>query len=216
MALSRTEAGHRLWLRLFFAERVGGVACARLLEKFKTVEAIFAAGEEAFRDPPELARTYLAIHRSGLDAKVDRLEEEVSRVPGARIVTPSAEEYPKRLLSTGAVPAALFVRGLLRNQLPSVAVVGSRRPQTDRAKLTREWCAQLARAGASVVSGLAVGIDAAAHEGTLRGQGHTVAVLGTGLARTYPSHHVPLQDRILATGGAVISQFSPRAAMSWW
>jgi DNA processing protein len=202
---------HRLWLKLFLAPGVGGVTCARLLSTFGTVEAIFAAEAADFKASKVSAAVHAAIHDEGLAGQADRLEETLCAWPDARILTPACTDYPGRLLRASAFPAALFVRGTLANQLVAVAVVGSRRPSLERAALTREWCQSLAEGGVCIVSGLAEGIDRAAHEGALSGSGHTVAVLGTGLDRTYPSHHAALLERILDTGGAVLSQFAPYA-----
>jgi DNA processing protein len=137
------------------------------------------------------------------------LLHEISRWPDARVVTPACPEYPARLLAASTFPCALFVRGRLDSRLKSLGVVGSRRATTSRLRLTREWCRTLSQSGFSIVSGLAVGIDSAAHQGALDASGHTVAVLGTGLANTYPAQHIRLVDRILASGGAVVSQFAP-------
>lgn len=211
MDASTAALRHRLWLRLFFAKGVGGATFAKWLDAFKSVEAVFEADQETLENCAKQPGAYLAIHDPRLDVMVDRLHREHSVWPDARILTPACESYPRRLLTASAFPAALFVRGTLENHLPSVAVVGSRKPKGDRAAVTREWCRQMVEAGASIVSGMATGIDAAAHEGALQAPGHTVAVLGTGLAKTYPWRHAALQDRILASGGAVVSQFAPHA-----
>ena len=205
--------GRRLWLRLFVAQGVGSTTVARLRDEFQTVEEVFAAGVERFHSLPGGLGVYEAIHHPDLEPHIDRLEEQVAAIPGARLVTPTCAEYPSRLRKRSILPAALFVRGSLQEQSPALAVVGSRRTGAHSAALTRDWCQELAAGGVSIVSGLAEGIDAAAHEGALLAPGHTVAVLGTGLAKTYPRNHAALQDRILATGGAVISQFAPFSPM---
>jgi DNA processing protein len=206
---SDTEAGRRLWLRLHCARGVGGVKVAGLLAAFTTAEAIFAADRESLEQIGGRSGLFDAIHDPELEARVDCILEDLSRIDLARVLTPADDEYPKRLRRSHSVPAVLFVRGRLDALLPAAAVVGSRRARAERARVTSEWCRAWAEAGVSVVSGLAQGIDAAAHRGALAGLGHTVAVLGTGLDRTYPSLHAALLDRILASGGAVVTQFAP-------
>jgi DNA processing protein len=211
MCLPGQAADRRLWLRLHVARGVGGAKVARLLAEYGHVEAVFAAGREDLEPRPGLAGVFDALHEPGLEEQVDSLLEKVSRLPDVHILTPDDGHYPPRLLNSPAIPPVLFVRGRLDHALPSAAVVGSRKASGDRLRLTCEWCQVWAEHGVSIVSGLAQGIDAAAHRGALEASGHTVAVLGTGLDRTYPSTHVALQDRILDAGGAVVSQFTPGA-----
>ncbi len=117
--------------------------------------------------------------------------------------------YPPRLAEAHAAPALLYVQGdaaLLCS--PQLAMVGSRSPTEGGRRTAREFAGDLAQAGLTITSGLALGIDAASHEGALAAQGRTVAVLGTGLDRVYPREHRALAARI-ADQGALISEFPP-------
>jgi DNA processing protein len=198
----------RPWLRLHLASGIGGGTVARMLKALG--DGALVAPEAEFARH-KLRHVYEALHSDTLDAAVEALLESLAPWPDVRLVTPADEEYPRRLREFHSVPPVLFVRGVLLSNHPSVAVVGSRKPGSDREELTMDWCKIWAQAGVSIVSGLAEGIDGAAHRGALAGGGYTVAVLGTGPERTYPSPHASLQDGILASGGAVVSQFAPLA-----
>jgi DNA processing protein len=126
------------------------------------------------------------------------------------------EDFPSRLRRIELPPPVLFVRGprsaLERSR--AIAVVGTRRP-TEAGRSTAARIAEaVARRGATVVSGLAVGIDAAAHRAAIRAEGPTVAVIGGGHERLYPASHHALVDQIVAGGGAVISEFAPETSPS--
>jgi len=128
---------------------------------------------------------------------------------GAAIVLATEPEYPPLLRQNPAAPAALYVQGsvpLLSS--PQLAMVGSRSPTPAGAATAREFAAWFARAGLTVTSGLALGIDAASHEGALRGGGASIAVFGTGLDRVYPTVHRALAERIRESG-ALVSEFPP-------
>jgi DNA protecting protein DprA len=136
---------------------------------------------------------------------------------GVTLVTVLDKDYPTNLRLVYDRPPFLFVRGeLRRGDERAVAVVGTRTAsqegQTQADRLARE----LAASGVTVLSGLALGIDAAAHEGTLSAGGRTVAVLGTGIRRVYPAVHADLADRIVAEGGALVSQFWPDSPPARW
>lgn len=124
----------------------------------------------------------------------------------ARTLRPGDGHYPDALARIAERPAELRLRGTL-GERRRVAVVGSRATDEYGADLARELASGLARAGVSVVSGGALGIDAVAHEAALAAGGHTVAVLGTGVDVTYPASHRGLYEAILAAGGALLSQF---------
>jgi DNA processing protein len=128
---------------------------------------------------------------------------------GAAIVLATDGDYPPLLKQTAGAPVALYVLGsvaLLSS--PQLAMVGSRSPTPSGRSTASEFAAWFTRAGLTVTSGLALGIDAASHEGALRGGGATIAVYGTGLDRVYPSEHRELAARIRAQG-ALVSEFPP-------
>jgi DNA processing protein len=143
-------------------------------------------------------------------ARADHLAD--LRASGLTIVTLDDPAYPPRLRSIEVPPPVLLVRGAPASMASArtVAIVGTRRP-TERGRLLAARIAgAVSRAGATVISGLAVGIDGAAHAATVAEAGLTVAVLGSGHERLFPRAHVNLASNIVAGGGAVISEFWPR------
>ncbi|MFI5258962.1 MAG: DNA-processing protein DprA [Candidatus Limnocylindrales bacterium] len=141
---------------------------------------------------------------------------EQVRALGLTVVTLDDPDYPDRLRSVELPPPLLFVRGSTAalSVDHAVAVVGTRRP-TDKGRLTAGWIGSaIARTGAVVVSGLAVGIDGAAHAGVVAEGGRTVAVLGGGHARLFPKAHERLADAIVAAGGAIVSELTPDTSPS--
>jgi DNA processing protein len=131
-------------------------------------------------------------------------------VSGARIMLCTDADYPPLLRQTSGAPAVLYVLGSVAALAsPQLAMVGSRNPTPGGRATARAFAAWFARAGLTVTSGLALGIDAASHEGALAGAGLTVAVCGTGLDGVYPAEHAALAARI-AQSGALVSEFPPR------
>lgn len=144
------------------------------------------------------------------DAAALAADREWLRAAGATLILCSSEHYPPLLGEIPAAPVALYLRGdaavLLSAQL---AVVGSRNPTASGRRTAHEFAQFLARGGLTITSGLAVGIDAAAHEGALAAPGRTIGVQGCGLDQVYPPEHAPLARAILAQGGALLSEFPP-------
>lgn len=125
---------------------------------------------------------------------------------GVRILLRGEDDYPESLLQIPDPPLALYVLGSVRREEPAVAVVGARKSTVYGRTQAERFAGAIARAGVSVVSGLARGVDAAAHEGALSVSGRTVAVLGSGLDRIYPPEHKGLAARI-AENGLILSEF---------
>lgn len=135
---------------------------------------------------------------------------------GARAVHPGEAGYPERLLALAAPPTPLWIRGVWTPARRAVALVGARAATARALEAARDLGAALAQAGVDVVSGGALGVDAASHRGALdvagaENAGHTVAVLGTGIDVAYPERNAQLFDEIVATGGALMTQFAPGA-----
>ena len=138
-----------------------------------------------------------------------RPERERTRAHGvgARVIAWGEEGYPAALRDLPDPPCALYLRGaLLDCDARAVAVTGARRATPYGMRVARALAGDLARAGVTIVAGLARGIDAAAHEGALSSGGRTIAVLGSGLLRPYPPEHLDLVERI-AKQGVVLSEF---------
>jgi DNA processing protein len=138
-----------------------------------------------------------------LDAELQRIEKS-----GVRVVSCDDAEYPKNLREIYDPPLVLYVKGTLteRDAL-AIAVVGSRRTTLYGQDMARKLAFQLARVGVTVVSGLARGIDTAAHNGALQAKGRTVAVIGCGIDIVYPTENKKLADEIVEKGGAVVTEF---------
>jgi DNA processing protein len=129
---------------------------------------------------------------------------------GTHVLLHGEAGYPPLLAQITAAPPVLFVQGRLEAlSAPQLAMVGSRNPTAGGRATARDFAAYFARMGLTITSGLAVGIDAAAHEGALLGGGATVAVCGTGLDEVYPQQHAGLAERV-RTHGALVSEFPPR------
>lgn len=134
---------------------------------------------------------------------------------GARAIVPSDDEYPARLREIAAPPPLLFVRGSPLHELePVLAIVGARACTSGAKRFARRLGEELAAAGFTVCSGLARGIDGAAHDGALS-TGRTIAVLGTGIDVCYPSEHRELAER-MARSGALVTEFPPGIGPRAW
>lgn len=150
------------------------------------------------------AREELPAHRAWVEELLAATEAE-----GIRLTTVLDDDYPENLRLIYNLPPFLFYRGELRPEdARAVAVVGTRRPTEAGLRRARQLATRLATDGVVVLSGLARGIDTAAHEAALQAGGRTIAVLGTGIRRTYPPENADLAERIAATG-ALVSQFWP-------
>ncbi|WP_119354409.1 DNA-processing protein DprA [Azohydromonas sediminis] len=197
------------WLRLLLSPGVGRDAARRLLAAFGSPQAVFAASATARRAvvPPPLAEA-LAAPPESWQAQCDATAAWLAGDATRRIVTLGDALYPPALLHTADPPLLLFVHGRaeLLAARDALAIVGSRNPTAQGRDNARAFAAHFARAGWTVVSGLALGIDGAAHEGALEGGGGTVAVMGTGIDRVYPPRHRELAHRI-ARDGALVSEF---------
>jgi len=194
------------WLRLACTPGIGATLGARLMEHYATPARIFAAGEAGWRElgVPRAARAALAAPDQ---ARIDETQRWLDR-DNHHFVTSAHPDYPEALAELSPAPPWLYALGdteLLNH--PAIAIVGSRNPTPGGLETAREFGAALAGAGLVVVSGLARGIDAAAHEGALAADGMTIAVCGTGLDRVYPAMHKDLAERIAARG-LLVSEFA--------
>jgi DNA processing protein len=197
------------WLRLLLSPGVGRDAARRLLAAFGSPQAVFAASTTARRAvvPPSLAEA-LATPPESWQAQCDATAAWLAGDATRRVVTLGDALYPPALLHTADPPLLLFVQGRaeLLAARDALAIVGSRSPTAQGHDNARAFATHFARAGWTVVSGLALGIDGAAHEGALEGGGGTVAVMGTGIDRVYPARHRDLAHRV-ARDGALVSEF---------
>ena len=198
-------------LRLSMLPGIGPRTLASLLEQFGSPRHVLAAsGPELACVPgvgPKLIHAIrTATHHVDVDAIIQWCREN-----DTQILCSQTDEYPRCLADLCDAPPILFARGeLTAEDELAVAIVGTRHATTYGLKQAERFGYALARAGVTVVSGLARGIDAAGHEGALNGSGRTLDVLGGGLNQIYPSEHKGLAKAI-AADGAVISEYAPDA-----
>jgi DNA processing protein len=200
------------WLRLIETPQVGRESARKLLAAFGSPHAVLSATTAARQHvvPAETAKAFDETSETLLaliDTTADWLAAGTEEVP-RQVLTLGDPGYPNALLETADPPLLLYLQGnsaLL--SAPSLAVVGSRNPTPQGKENARSFSAHLSQAGLTIVSGMAMGIDGAAHEGGLTGSGRTVAVVGTGLDRVYPRRHLELAHRI-ANQGLIISEYS--------
>ena len=197
------------WIALNMTPGVGPRVAARLLERFGSAEAVYGALRaelERLRLRPE---TVESIALKDRHEEAARELERVRKLGGADVLVLDDGTYPALLREIADPPITLYVRGPWAECLdaPSVALVGSRRASTYGQNVASKLARDLASRGVTIISGLARGIDAAAHRGALEAAGRTVAVLGTGIDEIYPRDHRRLAEEILERGGALVSQF---------
>lgn len=193
----------KYWLALQRVEKIGIIGFRRLLECFGSPERVFSAPLEALKAFSFIgAKTARQIKSFQEWGQVDS-ELEKARSLGVRILPFTDPSYPRRLREIHDFPPLLYVRGELRADETCVAVVGSRAAGVYGHYTAERISRELALRGVTVVSGLARGIDTAAHRGALAGKGRTIAVLGCGLDVTYPPENGALLQEIARRGAAI-------------
>lgn len=193
------------WLILKHVPGVGNLLFKRLIDRFQSPDQVFQASDGRLLSVEGITpRLIQAIRKQNLPEAARRDLELVfkKKIGLITLVDPG---YPPLLKQIPDPPPWLYVLGCLENTDPTIAVVGSRNATDYGMTTTRRLCSDLSVRGMTVVSGMARGIDTAAHEGALRAKGKTIAVLGSGLERIYPAENVALYHRIAETG-AVISE----------
>jgi DNA processing protein len=196
------------YIALNMIDEVGPVRVRALLDRFGTPETILHAsrGELMRVDGvgEEVARNITSWRdKIDLDAELARIEKA-----SISIVTRDDAIYPKNLREIYDPPLVLYVKGTLKeNERMAIGVVGSRRTTLYGQEMSRKLAFQLARLGIAVISGLARGIDTEAHKGALQAKGRTVAVIGCGIDSVYPPENAKLAEQVVATGGAIVTEF---------
>ena len=195
------------WVAFHHVAYIGPARLRRLLDMFGSLEAAWHASPEELRrcleqrPVNELLQTRTSLDLSKMMLAVER--------DGARFTTSNEREYPLLLKEIAAPPPVLYYRGeLLETDTTAVAIVGTRRITPYGREMTTRIAGDLARAGVTIVSGLARGVDGVAHQAALDAGGRTIAVLGSGVNRIYPPEHRKLAERI-AEQGAVVSDYLP-------
>lgn len=199
------------WLHLVLTHGVGSSTARDLLARFGLPSQILSAGFPALQKcvPEKIALALSTKPDDGLQAQIDKSLAWASE-PGNHVLTLADTNYPPALLSIADPPPLLYAKG--RTELlsrPAVAIVGSRNATAQGMQNAERFAQTLSTAGLCVVSGLALGIDAAAHAGAcsaVSGQGSTIAITGTGLDLVYPAKHRALAHRI-AEQGCLLSEY---------
>ncbi|HEX6722286.1 MAG TPA: DNA-processing protein DprA [Burkholderiaceae bacterium] len=201
-------SGLAAWLRLLLTPGLGRAAARKLLATFGPPQAVFDSSGARRRECIG-AQAAAALDREpeALTPTLHRLRAWLAEGPARDWVALDDARYPQALLQSPDPPLLLYAIGrceLLNT--PSIAIVGSRNPTPQGADNARAFAEQLGRAGLTIVSGMALGIDGAAHSGALAGGAGTIAVVGTGLDRVYPRAHRDLAHQI-AERGLMVSEF---------
>lgn len=203
--MTHTEA----CIALNMVPKMGPVRLRNLLEVFETPQRILCARASELRTVDGIGQDVSETIASW-EKHVD-LEAELKRIAdfGANVITQESPEYPRLLREIHNPPIVLYVWGKLdKLDHHAIGIVGSRQTSHYGLECAKKLSYQLAYAGMTVVSGLARGIDTAAHQGALAAKGRTVAVLGSGLLNIYPKENIPLAEKIVESGAAVVSEFS--------
>lgn len=206
MPVPPAGAAPAAWLGLACVPGLGPEAARKLLKAFGGPETVLDASQTALA-PVVGQKLAKAIAEEG---KGDKVEAALRWLEAAEnhLVTWADEDYPARLLEIGDPPFVLYLKGrreLLSN--PALGVVGSRNATAGGIQLAEAFSESLSRAGLTIVSGMAMGIDAAAHAGGLSGIGSTIAVVGTGQDLVYPARNRALAHQ-LAESGLIVSEFN--------
>ncbi len=195
------------WFFLKTVPGIGNHIFKRLINNFNSPEQVLDAKKEDLLKVDGLTpRLFSALRQHKMPEWVEK-DLIVADKKHYRILTMSDPEYPSLLLEIPDPPPLLYMYGNLRHPINGIAIVGSRNATHYGISATKRLCTSLASNNITVVSGMARGIDTAAHEGALLGKGKTIAVLGSGLERIYPAENRGLFHKIAETG-AVISEFS--------
>lgn len=204
----------RPWLMLRAIPGVGDAILLKLVQEFGSPGAVLSATQAALEDAgcrPQLGE---AIRRGPDTDAIKQLDHELAQLPqrGISVLTYLDAGYPAPLKGIADPPPLLYVQGtLLETDDRAVAIVGTRKVSSAGRAFAEELASDLAALGFTIVSGLARGVDAAAHRGALAAQGRTLAVMGCGLDRTYPADHRQLRESI-EERGAVLSELPLGAA----
>ncbi|HJT80063.1 MAG TPA: DNA-processing protein DprA [Chthoniobacterales bacterium] len=188
---------------------MGPVRLRKLLEVFETPEQVLAAKRDQLRKIEGIG-SEVADQITGWESIVD-LSAELERIRdfGASVITQNSKEYPRSLAEIHSPPIVLYVWGEIQERdHHAIGVIGARRTTHYGMECAKKLSYQLAYAGLTVISGLARGIDTAAHHGAIAAKGRTIAVIGSGLMEIYPPENRALAEKIRNGNGAVVSEFS--------
>ncbi len=207
MAVQSSISQQSYWLALAMTPGLGPTRGRKLVQHFGSPDRVFHASLTELEAAGLLAVSAQAI---GTGLSLTKAEEEMAKAneAGAKIITPADAQFPERLLEIYDPPLCLYVRGdaSILTQ-PGIAVVGTRHPTPYGVGMSERLSCDLSARGLIIISGLARGVDTAAHRGTVNAKGKTIAVFGTGVDVLYPRENAKLAEQILSLGGALISEF---------
>ena len=196
-------------LRLYLIEGIGPRLIQNLVSEFSTVENIFTASQRELTAIPGIGKTLAARIFHSCDSEATKTIA-LCQENDIEIITSDSKHYSSLLSETFTPPIILFRQGIRSPQTRNIAVVGTRRCSPYGRRTAIQLSQQLSKHGYTIVSGLAYGIDEAAHTAALNAGGETIAVLGSGLLRIYPQQHQALAHRV-SQQGSLISEFPPHA-----
>ena len=200
------ENSLQTWLRLNHCKGVGVSAIQTLIEHFGALESVFEAGERAL-SASGIGQKAVASIIAGANEQAVECDMRWSEQAGQHIIPLNSNHYPERLRSIGSPPPVLYVKGDVDVlHTPQLAIVGSRKPTHAGRETAQAFSKSIAATGLTITSGMALGIDAASHQGALLARGLTIAVAATGLDRIYPAQHRELAGQIIEEG-AIVSEF---------
>jgi DNA processing protein len=211
------SARARTLLALTMVPGLGPIRIAQLIESLGSAEGIFTATSSQIariRGIGPSTATQIATH---LHPALDRIDEELEQIAraGAHVVSIEDPHYPAMLKATPSSPPILMIRGCFDHRQANkytVSIVGSRSCSVYGSEQATRFAGAFARAGLTVISGGARGIDTAAHRGAIRAGGTTAVVLGCGIGKVYPPENAGLFDEIVESGGAIISELPVNAS----
>lgn len=204
------------WVTLVWQGGVGPVGFARLLGRFGSAQAAMNASDQDLSWPPLKLKPKQVMNVSAAADNVELVAGFISdmRREGIEVICAFEDHYPPLLRGVTNPPPVICVRGeLLAEDDPALAIIGTRRPTRDGEANARAIARACAERGVTIISGLALGVDTAAHRGALDVGGRTVAVLGSGIRRIYPPKNKRLAG-LIAKSGALISETPPSAGTS--
>lgn len=205
------------WLALNRIPELGPVSQRLLLEKTGGMQQLLGLPAVVLHTllNREQAALWLGFREGGTSSVLRQhalRDAEKTLAANALLLHAEDANYPALLAQAHSAPTLLYVRGSVDClHLPQLALVGSRNASASGLELAQEFATALAKHGLAITSGLALGIDGAAHRGAINAGGKTIAVIATGIDETYPRRHTKLAEEIIASGGAIVSEFAPES-----
>jgi len=207
MNMAIKEDDRAFWLALHRIRGLGPIGQRKLLDAFPTVKQIFSADDSTLKKTGLNKKSRASVYQPDwetIEADLVWLD-----MPDHHLITINDEAYPTLLREIPDPPVVLFAHGCPEVlKTIQIGIVGSRNPDTAGRKTADEFARELVYAGATVTSGLALGIDGCSHQGALNANGYTIAVTGNGLDMIYPARHKTLAEKIV-DNGILVSEFSP-------